>query len=349
MSTGQPVSPWRGRYGPLLIAEIGGNHEGDFAAAQRLLALALESGADYVKFQLYRGDGLVSAVEAPDRHQHFCRFELTAEQHIELARRCADAGVGYLASVWDLQMLDWIDPYLSIYKVGSGDLTAHPLLREFARRGKPIILSTGLATLPEVQAAVRVLQSTDPQYERPDRLALLQCTASYPNPDRQANLRAMDSLRAATGLTVGYSDHTIGDLALYTAAARGAEVLEFHFTDVNSGRSFRDHAISLTCAQVQTLCQRLVSLNELLGDGIKQPQADEIAAGHLASFRRAVYCRRDLAAGEVIRADDLVVLRPNHGIDARHADALIGARVLRPIRALAAIHPDQVEGDLPCV
>lgn len=335
-----PSTPWQGRHGPLLIAEIGGNHEGDFDAALRLLDLAVASGADYVKFQLYTGDSLVSPVESPDRHRHFQRFELAPDQHIALARRCAEAGVGYMASVWNVAMLDWIDDYLPVYKIGSGDLTAYPLLRAFAERGKPIILSTGLSTLEDVAGAVDCLQAANPVYHRADRLALLQCTSSYPTPAADVHLRAMDSLRDHFGVAVGYSHHTPGVLALLLAAARGAEVLEFHFTDTREARSFRDHAISLTADEVRAFCEQLGVVATLLGAAEKRPQPSEIDSGHVASFRRGVYARRDIAAGEIIQAADLVCLRPNHGLDAREFDALVGRTVVAPIRALAAIHID---------
>lgn len=341
-------SPWQGRHGPLLIAEIGGNHEGDFATALRLLDLAACSGVDFVKFQIYTGDGLVSPVEAPDRHRHFRGFELSREQHVELVHRCDAAGVGYLASVWDLGLLQWIDPQLTMYKVGSGDLTALPLLRWMATRGKPMILSTGLATLNEVLAATHFVQGVNPAYRRAEQFALLQCTSSYPTPLVEANLRAMDDLRAASGLAVGYSDHTVGDLALLVAAARGAQILEFHFTDKREGRTFRDHAVSLTADEVRELCLRLDALRLLLGDGVKAPQPGEIDSDHVRTFRRAVYCRRDIAAGEVLTADDLVCLRPNHGIDAREFDRLPGRRARVSIKAFRALMPTDFADNDSC-
>jgi N,N'-diacetyllegionaminate synthase len=330
-------SPWSGAHGPLLIAEIGGNHEGDFAYARRLTELAISSGADTVKFQLYRGDTLVNARESPDRHRHFHRFELQPEHHLELAGMCRAAGVGYLASVWDLEMLDWIDPHLSIYKIGSGDLTAYPLLREFARRGKPMIVSTGLSTLEDVLASVAFVQSVDAGYRRADRLALLQCTSMYPIEDGDANLRVMDTLREATGLAVGYSDHTKGQAALFVAAARGADVLEFHFTDDRTGKAFRDHQVSLTPDEVRQFCADLDQMRVFLGDGVKRPLPSEIETGHVTSFRRAVYCRHGIRQGQVISADDLVVLRPNHGVDARQFDELLGRRAARDLQALERI------------
>ncbi len=330
-------SPWSGAHGPLLIAEIGGNHEGNFAYAKRLTELAISSGADAIKFQLYQGATLVNALESPDRHSHFKRFELQREQHLELAEMCKAAGVAYLASVWDLEMLEWIDPHLAVYKVGSGDLTAYPILRHFARRGKPMIVSTGLSTLDEVLGAVSFVQSVNASYRRADRLALLQCTAMYPIADRDANLRVMDTLRQATGLAVGYSDHTRGRTALFVAAARGAELLEFHFTDDRTNKTFRDHHLSLTAEEVRTLCADLDQLRELLGDGVKRPLPSEIETGHVTSFRRAVYCRHAIAQGQVISADDLVVLRPNHGVDARQFDDLVGKRAARDLQALERV------------
>ena len=129
------------------IAEIGGNHEGSYDYALKLCDLAIESGADAIKFQLYRGDQLVSSVSNPDRNAHFKKFELTRDQHLAIAERVRAAGRHYMASVWDQEMLDWIDPYIAIHKVGSGDLTCYPMLKALAATGKPIIFSTGLASL----------------------------------------------------------------------------------------------------------------------------------------------------------------------------------------------------------
>jgi N-acetylneuraminate synthase/N,N'-diacetyllegionaminate synthase len=329
--------PWQGRHGPLLIAEIGGNHEGDFDAALRLTDLAIESGADVVKFQIYTGDTLVSPLESPDRHAHFERFELTPDQHLAIARRVLDAGLRYTASVWDPGALSWIHPVLDFHKIGSGDLTAFPILRAHARFGKPMVLSTGLATLAEVRAAIDFVRAESPIHSRDGMLALLQCTSLYPTPETEANLRVMDTLRAATGLTVGYSNHTPGVLPLLVAASRGAEVLEFHFTDRREGRAFRDHAISLTRDEVRSLVVDLQAIGRLLGSAEKVPTVGEIETGHLRSFRRAVYARRDLAAGEVLRVEDLVVLRPNHGVDARDFDQVVGRRVRRATPAFAAL------------
>lgn len=317
---------------PYLIAEIGGNHEGSFEAALALCDLALGSGADAVKFQLYRADHLVNSLIDPERHGHFRGFELSRDQHITLAERCLRAGVDYLASVWDTEMLDWIDSYLHAYKVGSGDLTARPLVREFARRGKPIILSTGLSSLAEVNDAVADIRTINPAYEEPDSLVLLQCTSSYPTEAGEANLRSMATLASITGVEVGYSDHTLGQTALKVAAARGARVLEFHFTDSREDRTFRDHQVSLTSSEVRKLRDWCDTVAATLGAGDKRPTHGELLAGHDVSFRRGLYPARDLPAGHVISSDDIVALRPAVGIGAEHFDAVIGATLAVHVR-----------------
>ena len=316
--------PWRGRHGPLLIAEIGGNHEGDFEAARRMTSLAIDCGVDFVKFQLYRGDTLVSPIEARDRNLHFKKFELSKEQHLKLAQMCRDGGIGYMASVWDLSFLEWIDEWMPIYKIGSGDLTARPIVREFARRGKPMIVATGVSTLAEVLSEVAFIQSVNPIYNSDRMLALLQCTSMYPIPDSDANLAVMETLRSATGLTVGYSSHTEGRFPLIVAAAMGAKVLEFHFTDRREGQAFRDHKVSLMPDEVRALQNDLDRLVALRGDGIKRLQQSEISSGHVTSFRRATYPAKDIPSGSIIKASDLICLRPNHGIDARENDYVVG-------------------------
>lgn len=330
-------TPWRGSCGPLLIAEIGGNHEGDFEVARQMTESAISSGADCVKFQLYRGATLVSPVESPDRYKHFQKFELTRNQHIELAEMCRAANVAYMASVWDMEMLEWIDPYLDIYKVGSGDLTAWPILREFARRGKPILLSTGLANMDEVLQTVRQIQAVNSDYRNPEMLCIMQCTSMYPIPDSDANLRVMDSLRTLTGVSVGYSDHTVGEAALRTAAAMGAQALEFHFTLTREGKTFRDHQVSLVASEVLQLKADISQITAFRGSCFKTPQKSELENKHEISFRRAAYTNRLIIAGEKIREADLVFLRPAHGTDARDSDNVRGAIALRDIEPFRAI------------
>jgi N,N'-diacetyllegionaminate synthase len=325
-------NPFTGKYGPLLIAEIGGNHEGNFEYAKRLTQLAIDTNVDYVKFQIYSGDTLVSIVESPDRNKHFKKFELTKEQHIELAQMVLDAGIFYTSSVWDLKAMDWIDEYISLYKIGSGDLTAYPVLRETALKGKPMIISTGLSYEKEVLDAIAFIQSVNPIYNRKEMLAVLQCTSMYPINPCDANLSVMKRLKDITGLTIGYSDHTEGSQALKYAVAMGAEVLEFHFTDSREGKQFRDHKVSLTPHEIKELIEEIELIKQFQGSNIKTPVKIEEDNGHIQSFRRAVYPSKDIKKGEIFTHENLTLLRPVKGIDALEYDNLIGKKAMKDFK-----------------
>lgn len=322
---------FKGKHGPLLIAEIGGNHEGDFEYAKKLAQLAIESDVDYVKFQIYTGDSLVSKKESPDRNLHFKKFELTQKQHLYLADMILEAGIGYTSSVWDLDAMNWIDEKIALYKIGSGDINAFPVLKKTAEKRKPIIISTGLSTEEEVLENIKFIQSVDNWYEDKNHLAILQCTSMYPIPFSDANLSVMSRLRDLTGLTIGYSDHTEGSKALQYAVAMGAEILEFHFTDNREGKTFRDHKVSLTKEEIQDLIKELKIIEELKGNSTKKPTPIEIENGHVSSFRRAVYPLRNIKKGETITEDNLTVLRPNHGIDAKYYFNILGKKATRDL------------------
>lgn len=327
------IRNFQGKNGPLLIAEIGGNHEGDFEYAQQLTRLAISTQVDYIKFQLYTGDTLVSKIESPTRNQHFKKFELTQSQHLELAKMITDAGIGYMASVWDEEMMEWIDPFMSIYKVGSGDLTAYPILKKIAQKGKPIIISTGLAREEEVLETVDFLRTIDSKYKDPNQLAILQCTSMYPISHSDANLLVMQRLKNFTGASIGYSDHTEGLSALKYAYAMGAQVLEFHFTDTREGKIFRDHKVSLVPEEVKELIREINQINILKGDSEKKPLPIEMSNEHHISFRRAVYPKKDLKKGTVLTENHLITLRPLQGIDAKEYFAVLGKTLNRDIKA----------------
>jgi len=318
---------FKGKHGPLLIAEIGGNHEGNFEYAKQLAKLAIATDVDYVKFQIYTGDTLVSSVESPDRNKHFKKFELTKAQHIYLAEMVKEAGILYTSSVWDIDAMQWLDKYITLYKIGSGDLNAYPVLKATAQVGKPMIISTGLATEAEVLDTIAFLQSVNPVYESKDMLAVLQCTSMYPIPAKDANLNVMQRMKELSNLTIGYSDHTEGNKALMYAVAMGAEVLEFHFTDSREGKVFRDHKVSLTPKEIDELISEISLIKDFQGDAKKKPVGIEIENGHVDSFRRAVYPAIDLKKGSTLTEGNLTVLRPNHGIDARDFYKLIGKTI----------------------
>lgn len=331
-------SIWSGSSGPLLVAEIGGNHEGNFDEAKRLTELAIKSSADCIKFQLYRGDSLVNIKLNPSRNKHFKRFELSKKENLFLVNMCKEAKVIYNASVWDIEMLDWIDPHLTFYKVGSGDMTTFPIIKEFVSREKPILLSTGLSDMNEVTETVHYIQSLNNKYNDPEMLCVLQCTSMYPIPETESNLEVMNKYKSVLGLSIGYSDHTIGSYALKNAAVMGANVLEFHFTDDRREKKFRDHQVSLTCDEVIELKKEIERIYAVKGDGIKKLQKSELDSQHLSSFRRGAYLKKLIKKNQIIKKEDLVFLRPNIGTHSKDFELVIGSKALRNIEPLEPIY-----------
>jgi len=324
------MNNWNGKNDILLIAEIGGNHEGNFEYAKELTRLAIESNVDYIKYQIYTGDTLVSKLENPQRNQHFKKFELTNEQYVELAEMCRASQVKFMASVWDMDSISWIDKYMEIYKIGSGDLTAYPVIEKTCKIGKPIILSTGLSNLQEVVDTVDFMRKINPVYKDKNMLALLQCTSMYPIPFSDANLNILETYKETLGCEVGYSDHTEGSYALEIAVAKGAQILEFHFTDSREEKKFRDHKVSLTKHEVLDLIDKIKKIKLLEGDRIKKPLL--IEGDHVKTFRRALYPIKDLPKGTILKDIDLIALRPNNGIDARDYQKVIGKKLTKEVK-----------------
>ena len=171
---------WSGKYGPMMIAEIGANHEGNFEQAKKLVRLAIKANVDVIKFQLYSGEGLINKKNSIKRFKQINKFQLKKSQYLYLAKMVKDKGIKYSASVWDVKMINWIDKYMDFYKIGSGDLTAYPVLSEIAKKNKPILFSTGLSNLKEITQTINFLRKSNRIYKEKNNLALLQCTASYP-------------------------------------------------------------------------------------------------------------------------------------------------------------------------
>ena len=233
-------------------------------------------------------------MEAPDRNAHFKKFELSREQHVALAERVRQAGRHYMASVWDVEMLEWIDAYIEIHKVGSGDLTSYPMLKALAATGKPIILSTGLASMEEIRKA-----RSNSSMLRTQAIALSEsshsCNAPRPIPrlTRRSICASLPTLRETFNLPAGYSDHTVGTDAIELAYALGARIFEKHFTDMREGKAFRDHHVSLTKDEVQHLLARLRRSEILLGSAEKAlTEAEARRFEHEISFRRGLHAGR---------------------------------------------------------
>lgn len=313
---------------PFIIAEIGGNHEGDFKYAKKLLKLAATTGVDAVKFQIYRGNKIANESISPDRVSHFKKFELTDDKWRELIALANQLGVMFMASVWDLESLEKYDPFLKIHKMGSGDLTSNHFLKATAKKNKPLILSTAMSNVKEIKNAVSIVKKTNPRLIKQHKFALLQCVAMYGNPKNEyANLLSIKKLQDEfPDVIIGYSDHTKGIYACELAMAMGAKVIEKHFTDDKS-REFRDHHISADPDEMKQLVTRARDISIYLGKYEKKPIESVETPQRIKEFRRAVYPSCEIKAGEKLTYSNTVLLRPNEGIDARDYDKVIGKRL----------------------
>lgn len=330
------IGSWDTTQRVLVVAEIGNNHEGDVGRATEMIHRAAAAGAGAVKFQTLRPDGLVSADQA-DRRRQLGRFTLPDDAWERLAGVARQADVLFLSTPFDLRAVALLDPLVPAFKVASGDLTFLPLLDAVAGTAKPVLLSTGMATMAEVAAGVRRVQDGWPPETAPG-LALLHCVSCYPTPPAAAGLRR---LRRLTQLhtTLGYSDHTIGAHAAPLAVALGARVIEKHFTLDKRQSDYRDHQLSADPAELAALVAGVRASEQLLAaDG-------DVAACEQAArqaVRRSVAAARSLPAGTTIGADDLTWLRPATGLAPGREDLLIGATTRRAVRAGHLFDPADV-------
>lgn len=325
---------------PFLIAEIGNNHEGNPDLALKLVDAAVEAGADAVKVQLINPLRLVNRSEQ-QRIAQLSRFRLEREVFLEMARRVRTRGALFMASAFDCETLrEWVGD-LDAIKIASGDLDFDPMLQVAANSGKSVVLSTGMSTLPEIERAVGVFSTALPAgIAAEDRLAVLHCVSLYPTPLQQANLSAIADLKTRLGVTIGYSDHTLGVTAATMALGLGARVIEKHFTLDKAYSEFRDHALSAEPAEFAVLAQAVRSYAGIVGRGFTDGELAD--AGTRAVARRGIVAAREIAAGAVITADDLDYVRPAVGFPPSAAAQVIGRRTRHPL----AVHQVIQEGDL---
>jgi N,N'-diacetyllegionaminate synthase len=312
-----------------IIAEAGVNHNGSLDLALRLVDAAKASGADAVKFQTFRADLLAtrSAHKAPyqerttahaeSQFEMLQRLELDAAAHQRIIDHCRELGIQFLSSPFDTQSADLLAKMaVPMFKVPSGEITNLPFLQHLADKGRPLILSTGMSTLGEVEEAVHVLQSAGAS-----QLTLLHCVTEYPAPYAEVNLRAMQTLKCAFGLPVGYSDHTPGIEIAIAAVALGAEVIEKHFT-LDRSLPGPDHAASLEPVELQQMVGSIRHVEAALGTGIKAPAPCELP--NLSVARKSVVAARSLPAGHQLETGDLDIKRPGNGLAPKLLPTLIG-------------------------
>lgn len=319
----------------LVIAEAGVNHDGRLDVALELVDAAAQSGADAVKFQTFVASALAVA-DAPlaryqreragnvrrqrDMLEQMC---LSVDSWSIIVARCAAHGLLFLSTAFDLASAMLLERLgMPAFKVASSEVTNLPFLRALGRRGKPLLLSTGMATLGEVGDAVQVLRDTGAP------IVLLHCVSGYPTPAEQANVRAIDTLRSAFGVPVGYSDHCLGLDASLAAVARDACLLERHLT-LDRTRSGPDHAMSLEPDELRELVRRVRATEAMLGDGRKVAQPAERDTRAVA--RRSIVAARALKTGERLTVDALAIKRPGDGLAPASLARVLGARLARPL------------------
>ncbi len=319
-----------------VIAEAGSNHDRNLDQAKRLIDVAAAAGADAVKFQTFASDRIVAETTvrakylddllSPDKSMSdlFRELELPREWHAELFRHAVDAGLDFLSTPFDHEAVDLLDDLgVKAFKVASYELWHLPLIRDVASRGKPIICSTGMANLADVQDAVDTVAATGN-----DQLILLHCVVNYPPPFRDLNLRAIETLRTAFHVPVGYSDHSPGLTAPIVATALGASVIEKHFT-LSRDLPGPDHRFAIEPDELTTMVRAIRDAHDALGTGVKRMAPAE--ADLFVTARRSLFAARDIAAGTVIGEDDVAILRPGTGIEVRDLSKVVGRTARRAI------------------
>jgi sialic acid synthase SpsE len=323
----------------LLIAEIGSNFDRDLDRAYRLTDLAVESGADVVKFQTFLAERLVNArafrgvkegYQAKwdrDVFEVYQEAEFPRAWHEKLARYCEKAGTIFMSSAYDFEGVDMtIGLGVPALKIGSGDLTWPEMLRYQASKGLPIVMATGAATLEEVASAVEEVEAAGCQ-----ELILLQCVTNYPAGFEYANLQAMVNMGRMFGVPFGFSDHTPGSTVPMGSVALGGCVIEKHFTD-NKTRKGPDHPFAMDASDFKAMAEGVRNLEKALGDGIKRVTLEERETRVV--MRRSLFAARGLEAGHKLTREDIVILRPQHGITPDHLDKVIGCTLSQGVNAM---------------
>jgi len=319
-----------------IVAEAGVNHNGDIDLAKRLIDVAVEAGADAVKFQTFHADDLIIGTAEKAEYQKIATssgesqyemiksLELTDSEFQELFLYAHNKNIIFLSTPFDEKSVDFLDELgVPAFKIPSGELTNIILLKKIAEKRKPVILSTGMADLGEIKRAVEVLQKNGA-----GEIILLHCTTSYPAPINSVNLRAMETMRREFRLPVGYSDHTEGITIPIAAVAMGAQVIEKHFT-LDRTLPGPDHGVSLEPCELKAMIRAIRDVERAFGDGIKRPVPEENSMKRVA--RRSIVAKADIQAGAVLKASDLAVKRPGTGIEPRYLDLLIHKKAKKPI------------------
>ena len=325
----------------IIIAEAGVNHNGDIMIAKKLIDVASKAKVDYVKFQSFKADKLVSPIakkadyqiknlkDKDDfQYQMLKRLELSKKDHEELILYCKTKNVKFFSTAFDVDGVLYLSSLnLDAFKIPSGELTNFPYLKAVAQTGLPVILSTGMATLEEIGESIRVLNNHGTNKED---LTVLHCNTDYPTPMVDVNLKAMLKIKEKFDVNIGYSDHTIGTEIPIAAVALGAKIIEKHFT-LDRNLKGPDHKASLEPKELKYMVESIRNLEQAMnGSGIKKPSQGE--KKNILIARKSIHLLRDLSSGSVISEEDIIPLRPGDGICSMNWEKVLGKTLKRDVK-----------------
>jgi len=317
-----------------IIAEAGVNHNGSFVLAKQMVDVAKETGVDYIKFQTFIPENLVSKfAEKADYQKEITGAEesqlqmlkkltLTKDNFRDLKQYCQKVGIGFLSTPFDLESIDFLETFeMDLWKIPSGEVTNLPYLEKIAKTGRKVIMSTGMCEIQEIKDAIEILESNGTK-----EIILLHCNTQYPTPYEHVNLSAIRTIKEMTGKEVGYSDHTKGIEIPIAAAAMGATIIEKHFT-LDKEMEGPDHKASLNPHELKEMVKAIRHIEVAVGDGVKEPSPSEKANKVVA--RKSIVAGKDIKRGERLTEENLTVKRPGNGISPMRWHELLGTNAVR--------------------
>ena len=319
----------------IIIAEAGVNHNGDINIAKRLIDAAAEAGADYVKFQTFKANKVVSkeakkadyqtknTKNSDNQYDMLKRLELDEESHHVLIKYCEKKGIKFFSTAFDLDSIDFLHNIgIRLAKIPSGEITNYPYLKKIAQLFPEVILSTGMSNLDEINQAVDILLKFGLQR---GNLTVLHCNTEYPTPMLNVNLKAMLTIKEKLKVSIGYSDHTLGIEVPIAAVAMGAEIIEKHFT-LDRNLIGPDHKASLEPNELRDMVNAIRNIEQAIsGNGIKVASSSEKKNLHIA--RKSIHLCRDLKKGDLITENDIIALRPGDGICTFNWEKVLGKKI----------------------
>jgi N,N'-diacetyllegionaminate synthase len=334
----------------IIIAEAGVNHNGSMELAKKLIDEARLAGADFIKFQTFITELNISKDAKKSVYQEEStgkwetqfemvkKLELSFNDFFELKHYCEKVGIEFLSTGFDKPSVDFLDSLNpSFYKIPSGEITNKPYLQHIAQKGKNIILSTGMSTNGEIEAAIAVIEA---EGIARDRITVLHCNTEYPTPMNDVNLLAMNHIARELGVKVGYSDHTLGIEVPIAAVVLGACVVEKHFT-LDRSLPGPDHAASLVPNELKAMVSAIRNVEEAIGgSGIKEPSESEMK--NISVARKSLHTLKELNAGVMLCKDDLIALRPGNGISPMLIDEMVGKILNKDVPAHYLLNPEDL-------